>query len=142
MRRDVDSALLRAISRTAAPAALLVLAACLAGCSETEPGVAVRGAVSVRGEPLPAGSLTFFPSSGPPTVARVSEQGTYEVRLEPGDYRVTVAVKVELPPDYQRDAPLPPPKVSLPQQYSSRANTPLSATVSADQSTPIDFEVQ
>lgn len=126
----------------AAVVAGLLLATLGLGCADSDGNVAVHGDVTIKDQPLPGGALTFFPASGRPTVVTVAETGQYETRLAPGQYRVTVRVNVELPPGYKDGDPLPPPEVDVPSRYSSRSRTPLTATVAADQSEPIDFDVK
>ncbi len=70
----------------------------LAGCSP--PPVPVSGKVTVGGEPLKTGTVTFFADAGNPTKAeprgQIKEDGTYEVQTDgkpgapPGTYKVIV----------------------------------------------------
>jgi hypothetical protein len=110
------------------------------GCNESSNAVQVRGTVTYQSEPVPNGLITFYPVTGRPVSGPLSEEGQYRVSLEPGDYTATVRVGIEKPPsDYKEGDPLPPPKVELPREYTSRARSTLEATVAPDQSEPIDF---
>src|ERR1700729_3502154 len=70
----------------------------LAGCSPAP--VPVSGKVTVGGEPLKTGTVTFFAEAGNPTKAeprgKIKEDGTYEVQTDgkpgapPGTYKVVV----------------------------------------------------
>jgi hypothetical protein len=96
--------------------------------------------VSFRGSPLDKAALTFFPTAGRPVAVSVV-QGEYETELTPGEYVAVVDVGAELPPGFKEGDPVPPPKVVLPEPYTSRAKSPLKATVVADQDKPVDFEL-
>jgi hypothetical protein len=61
--------------------------------------------------------------------------------LEPGDYTVTVNVGAEVPAGYKEGDPLPPPRIMLPPEYTNQANSKLTATVSGQGQTPIDFHL-
>jgi hypothetical protein len=119
---------------------LLVLNA--AGCSKSSNTVSVSGHVAYRSEPINSGTVTFFPVAGRPVSAAISG-GDYKADLAPGDYTVTVSLAPELPPGYKEgDPPPPPPKVVLPDTYTARAKSTLSAKVAAGQSEPIDFDLK
>src|SRR5688500_1736763 len=53
------------------------------GCAYSADTVAVGGKVSYRGEPVTNASVTFFPPSGRPVSAALSEAGEYEIDLPP-----------------------------------------------------------
>jgi hypothetical protein len=80
------------------------------GCGgSTLERLAVRGAVLLDGEPLPAGTVHFLPTGGtssPPTMAVVSE-GFYELPRGQGpvsgEYRVEIQVQDALPFDLDDD---------------------------------------
>lgn len=118
----------------------ILLAPFSSGCGKSSNAIRVRGTVTYQGEPVPNGLITFYPVTGRPVSGPLSEAGQYGVSLEPGDYRATVRVGIEkLPSDYKEGDPLPPPKVELPREYTSRARSTLEATVAPDQGEPIDF---
>jgi hypothetical protein len=112
------------------------------GCRESSNTVSVHGSVTYRGKALTNAALMFFPATGRPTSVVISSDGNYSAELPPGDYVVTVNVGADLPPGYKEGDPLPPPKFILPDEYTSRAKSTLQATVAADQSAPIDFELE
>jgi hypothetical protein len=119
---------------------MLVVLAGAAGCRESSNEVAVQGRVTYRGAPLGKGSLTFFPSKGRPASAPLSEEGEYELELPPGQYSVTVNVGTDLPPGFKEGDPVPPPTIVLPPEYTSRARSKLTATVSKGE--PINFDLK
>ncbi|HEX6962996.1 MAG TPA: hypothetical protein VF175_14095 [Lacipirellula sp.] len=122
----------------ALPLAALAVAA---GCSAVESNaVSVSGEVLYEGQPLSNAALMFYPTEGRPVTAPIVE-GAYSVELPPGEYRTTVTLGAELPPGWKEGDPLPPPTRELPPQYSSRLETPLSASVTAaaGESQTIDF---
>jgi hypothetical protein len=112
------------------------------GCGASSDTVSVSGNVSYRGEPLPGGAITFFPAAGRPVTAPISDDGEYSAELPPGEYVVVVNVSTELPPGYQEGDPLPPPKVVLPPEYTTRVRSTLKATVTADLDEAVDFALK
>jgi hypothetical protein len=124
-------------------AAALLLAGTVVGCGGDNSGdVAVQGSLAYQGKPVPDAKLDFFSSSGRPLTTQVSADGEYNIELSPGEYRVVVTQGVTLPPGYKEGDPLPPPPVKLPPKYTKRVETPLTASVSADNSSQtIDFNL-
>jgi hypothetical protein len=120
----------------------IVVIAAVAGCGESSNEVSVEGRVTYRGEPLSKGSVTFFPSSGRPAAAALSEGGEYSLELLPGQYTVTVNVGTDLPPGFKEGDPIPPPKVVLPPEYTTRAKSSLTATVRQGDEQAINFELK
>lgn len=112
------------------------------GCGESSNTVTVRGHVTYRGEALTNAALMFFPTVGRPTSAVLSSEGNYTTELPPGEYVVTVNVGAELPPGYKEGDPLPPSKFILPDEYTTRAKSKLTASVAPNQDEPIDFALQ
>jgi hypothetical protein len=108
------------------------------GCKKSSRTASVHGRVSLRGEPLQRGALTFFPAGGRPVASAISG-GAYKTGLTPGEYTIVVSIAPELPTGYKEGDPTPPPKVVLPGEYSTRAKSTLKATVKAGQEKPIDF---
>ena len=120
---------------------LLLLTMAAPGCRKSTGGVAIHGHVSFQGEPLANAALTFFPASGRPVTASVV-QGEYATELAPGEYTAVVDLAVELPTGFKEGDPLPPPKIVLPEEYTSRRKSTLKATVKAGQSETIDFAMK
>ena len=125
-------------------AVLFVAALSLTGCGGSSSTVSVQGHVTYRGEPLENGLATFFPPEGRPISVAISEDGSYQAQLEPGEYVVAVSVGPgnERPAGYKLGDPVPPPKIVLPIQYSSRAKSTLSASVKTGQTEPINFDLK
>jgi hypothetical protein len=122
-------------------ACVLSLLALTIGCGEKSDVASLSGQVLHEGQPLSNAALMFYPAQGRPIVAPLSE-GDYSVELPPGEYRVTVNLGAELPPGWQEGDPIPPTTRELPPQYTSRLDTPLTATVSAEgESQTQDFNV-
>jgi hypothetical protein len=72
--------------------ALLLTAFLVAGCSSRT--AHVSGKVLLRGQPLPGGTVTFFPTNGQgtPASAQIEEDGTYDMPKAPvGPVKITVA---------------------------------------------------
>jgi hypothetical protein len=120
----------------------LSILALATGCGGEKSNVtSLSGQVLHEGQPLPDASLMFYPAEGRPVIATLSE-GQYSVELPPGEYRVTVTLGVELPSGWKEGDPIPPSERELPRQFSSRLDTPLTATVSADgEGQTLDFNV-
>jgi hypothetical protein len=113
-----------------------------AGCSGDSTDPLVEGRVSYQDKALESGVLTFYPAQGRPITAVISSGGSYSCRLPPGEYRVAVTLGVSLPPGWKEGDPEPLQAITLPAEYGTRLRTPLTATVTADQSAPIDFELK
>jgi hypothetical protein len=111
------------------------------GCSETWTAVSIHGNVSYQDKALDNGSIMFYPAAGRPAFAVLNADGDYSIDLEPGEYTVTIENSAPLPPGFKEGDPMPPPKVVLPPEYSTRARSMLKATVAADQSEAIDFKL-
>jgi hypothetical protein len=121
---------------------VVVLLLAAGGCGQSSNTVSVSGNVSYKGQPISKSALAFYPQIGRPTIAPTSDDGAYSTDLAPGDYVVTINLSAEVPPGYKEGDPLPPPKIVLPREYTIRTNSKLTASVSADQSEPIDFALQ
>ena len=115
---------------------------CLLGCGSAPSGVPITGHVSFKGTPAASAAVTFFPESGRAIVASTSETGDYSATLPAGQYAVTITVGSKLPDGWKESDPIPPPKVVLPTQYTSRIKSPLKASVQPGQAEPIDFELK
>lgn len=109
------------------------------GCRKSSDQTVVKGRVTYRSEPISRGAVTFFPTTGRPVTAPISEQGDYQVELTPGDYVVIVNQGFSPPPGFKEGDLLPPPKFTLPAEFSSRARSQLSAHVEPGTPQPLDF---
>jgi hypothetical protein len=122
---------------------LVVLGSICGGCGKSAmENTTVSGYFKYQSTPIARGAVTFFPERGRPTTASTDERGQYTVGLAPGDYRVTVNVGVQLPPGWKEGDPVPPQKLQLPAQYTTRVSTPLKTTVAAGGADPTDFSLQ
>jgi hypothetical protein len=116
-------------------------AATLAGCGNSDGRVPISGTVTYLGQPFSNASIAFYPATGRPVMAAISD-GQYAVELAPGDYKVTVNLGVNLPEGWKEGDPVPPQEMVLPRQYSNVLHTPLSATVADGESEPVDFDLK
>jgi hypothetical protein len=121
---------------------LILLALCAVGCRNQSDEVSVEGRVTFRGQPLPNGSVTFYPTVGRPVNAPLGAGGEYSTQLPPGEYAVTVSYTEPLPEGFKEGDPTPRPKFVLPPEYTTRARSKLIATVSEDLDEPINFELK
>jgi hypothetical protein len=117
--------------------AVALMAMLAIGCGRTG---AVNGLVTLDGEPLTTGVITFTPAGpGPSAYGVIGPDGQYELRtggtagLAVGEYVVTVAANMAAPeqtagpwPVSERALPL-----MTPGKYAERDKTPLRATVGA-----------
>lgn len=122
------------------PLALFTMLA--VGCGKGGDTVQVNGHVTYRGQAIPNGSLTFFPPTGRPVVAPLTQEGDYMAELTPGDYVAAVMVGSVLPEGYKEGDRLPPQSIVLPAEYTSRSKSTLKTTVSPGQSEPVNFELK
>ena len=114
----------------------------MTGCGGSANAVKVEGHASYRGEAITNGTVTFFPASGRPVVAPLSGEGDYTVELAPGEYVVVIMVGATIPEGYKEGDPLPPPKITLPAEYTVRAKSKLTASVQPGQSDSINFDLK
>jgi hypothetical protein len=139
---------------------LLPIAMCclVAGCGPGRPGtVPVSGRVTWQGKPVVTGRITFYPTTGRPATSPIGPDGGYCLRtFEPGDGTVVGKHCVTIDARRVIDAKAAPktrkeklpggmavdPEAKLewlvPEKYSQRSTSPLTAEVTADQK-PIDF---
>jgi hypothetical protein len=119
-------------------AAILVAVVLVAGCGG---GAKVSGTVTLDGQVLKAGTVTFHPTgSGPTGIGTISPDGRYEIAvgtdksLPPGDYVVTVeateaAIASAEQPVGTPPRPPAPPKRFTPAKYADRGTSDLKFTV-------------
>jgi hypothetical protein len=121
---------------------LFVFVAAVVGCGDASNDVSVDGRVTFRNEPLALGSVTFFPTTGRTMNVPLGDDGTYSTQLPPGEYVVTVNYSEPLPEGFQEGDPTPKSKFVLPPEYTTRARSKLTATVSKDSEEPINFDLK
>ena len=132
----------------------------LSGCGPSGPATApVQGKVIFQGKPVTTGMVLFYPSEGRASNGPIAGDGTYQLRggALVGSHRVTIkATEVhDAPPEpksfdeeMQGIGVGPPigrgPRVVwlVPQTYSNRGTSPLTAEVFAGQENVIDFEIR
>ncbi len=120
---------------TGAAAGLIVVACCLllaaAGCGRGH-GASVSGRVTLDGEPLDTGTVTFHPvGDGPTAYGGIHPNGSYQAKtgtqpgMPPGEYRVTVLAATEPP----TDGPSVPGEMITPSHYADPEQSGLRVTV-------------
>jgi hypothetical protein len=130
--------------RLAAAAALIALAGCGGGNPKTAP---VKGTVTYKGRPVPNGTVTFIPESGPTATGELGPDGSYTLTTfrrgdgaVPGRYTVVIVAMQDnagrLP---EERTPLPPPIV--PEKYTSAVTSDLRAEVE-DKENTLDFPLK
>jgi hemoglobin len=86
---------------------------------QEEETATVSGHVTYKGKPLPSGMVSFHSKANKTKNAAIEVDGTYQAKLAPGDYRVTVAVAA----DKQGKKP-----VNLPEKYADSKTSGLKYT--------------
>ena len=142
----------------------MILGAGIFGCGHEQkspvPLFPVHGGVTVDGEPLAGATVEFIPTGGTRGqggAGQTKPDGTYtlatpfgEEGVAAGEYQVVIRAE-EVPEGFGTENPPPrtsptvksPSKASrLPSIYSDRARTTLSATVTPDRNTPLDFALK
>jgi hypothetical protein len=121
-------------------AAVVAAVVLVAGCGS---GGRVSGTVTLDGQVLKAGTVTFHPTgSGPTGIGTIGPDGRYEVAvgtdksLPPGEYVVTVeateaAIASANQPVGAPPRPPAPPKRFTPAKYADRGTSDLRFTVKA-----------
>jgi len=122
----------------------------IVGCKKEFPEtVAVRGAVSYQGKPVPKGTITFHPLHGEgglyrPAVGVIASDGTYQLQsfrrgdgIMPGEYVVVIESYEGGPTAEETNRPR---KWLIPEKYGAPASSDLRATISADAQQPLVFD--
>lgn len=135
-----------------APASYLALGLLLSGCgggaTDALPRKAVSGAVTLDGQPLAKGSISFDPENvptDPVSVGSIIEDGYYSIDSDggptPGTYRVSIRAGGSDEAEANLEAPGLPPKKAAPEPIPAMYNTrtTLKAEVTADGSNTFDF---
>lgn len=112
-----------------------LLAAPILGCGAHD--ATVSGSVTLDGESLKSGTISFFPvADGPTAYARIEPDGGYELRtgreagLAPGEYQVTVVAREQRELSATDAAGPPPPGRQLtPNHYRDRKTSGLQYTI-------------
>ena len=128
---------MRKASKTSMALMLASAFALLTGCGGPFDST-VHGVVTLDGNPLPTGTVTFKPTSnqGSTAYAKVDESGNYELQtgrefgLPPGEYAVTVVARERPTSSYGKDGGPPPAGKQLtPEWYRSPESSGLKFTV-------------
>jgi hypothetical protein len=118
-----------------------------AGCGQKGADtVKVSGKVTIDGEPIPMGTISFFAADGKaPTAGGAIKDGTYTAEVPPGEKNVVVLGNKQVGeekvfPD-KADSPTRPKLETLtPLAYNAANTTPLKASVTAAKS-DLDFQL-
>jgi hypothetical protein len=122
---------------------LLLLILANSGCAGGPVAAKVSGTVTYRGEPLPAGKVSFYGPNDQVASALISEDGNYEAANVPlGAVKVAVSTPLPPPPEIEKAAKegkrrfgkgnliqAPQRTVSIPPKYSDPGKSALSVTV-------------
>lgn len=119
----------------------------LAGCENTGGKSAVSGSVSLKGEPLNKGTITFLlPEAKTPTAEALIENGKYALPavsgLLPGKYRVKISAIEEFvitPEDYAAGKQPPPNRERIPAKYNTDSQEMVEVVKGKNQ---FDFQIE
>jgi hypothetical protein len=125
----------------AATLACILLIISATSCKKSDAGERIIGHVTYQKAPLTDAAVIFYPEAGRNSVGPLDSEGGYSISLAPGDYAVTVAISTGTPPGWKEGDPAPKPKIILPPEYTTRANSTLKASVKPGQSEPINFDL-
>jgi hypothetical protein len=129
---------------------ILVLAL-LAGCAASDqlPTAKVTGKVTYKGKPVPTGTIMFIPEGDKPSATgELKSDGTYELTTyEEGDGAVLGKHSIEINALEDMAGKLPEqrsgtPSSLIPDKYSNRSTSNLSAEVEDVEVNTIDFELK
>lgn len=101
----------------------------MTGCENTGGKLGVSGSVSLKGEPLNKGTITFLlPEAATPTAEALIEDGKYSIPavngLLPGKYRVRISAIEEFPitpEEYAAGKQPPPNRERIPAKYNTES---------------------
>ncbi|HWL10489.1 MAG TPA: hypothetical protein VNQ76_18940 [Planctomicrobium sp.] len=115
------------------------------GCGKGGPvAVPIRGTITYEGQILEQGLVVFYPVGVNlrPVRAVIQPNGTYELSVPLGDYKVTVDSFKQFTPDLPPDDPAyRTPESLVPGKYSSLTHTQLKFTVN-NQTSVIDLDLK
>jgi hypothetical protein len=132
-------------------AVLISLVSATSGCAPAEKGVKVTGSVTKGGQPQDGARVSFIPADPKPEGSRgalTGADGKFEVKLEPGKYKVILSRLVDasgkVPSESEDPAQLEASgllRQSIPPQYSDPASTTLSVEIPPEGKDLPAFEV-
>jgi len=119
--------------------ASLCCALMLAGCSGNDGRVTVTGTVTLDGQPLSDGTITFVGSNGASAGVGSIDNGSFTISktgnaegMDPGSYKVQVESWEVQPGEPQDDGTFAEGKTRIPEKYNKAADSGLTAEVTAD----------
>jgi hypothetical protein len=127
---------------------VVALTSVLVGCSSDRMRTApVKGKVMYKGKPVPNGTITFNPASGPTATGEIQADGTFVLTTYrkadgaiPGKHTVVIVAMQDMTNKLPEErTPLPPPIV--PDKYTSAATTNLKVEVK-DAPNNFDFDLK
>jgi hypothetical protein len=115
----------------------------MGGCGASGTTTLVSGRVTVSGQAMEGGIVSFFPGGGGrPQHTPLDASGAYQVVLPPGNYTVVIQASAQLPEGWKEGDRVPPPRVAPRAIYSQPRRSPLKLTVAADEAQQQDFQLQ
>jgi hypothetical protein len=129
------------VSRSAAAALVGAAVLWAAGCGSAEKKIDVTGKVTFKGEPVTEGSVQFIEDrTGRGAQVDLAPDGTYQVSLFAGDYKVVVTPPYIVDESSGMPNPYYKKVKNIPTRYHSTDTSGLRAVVSPDQATH-DFKL-
>jgi hypothetical protein len=118
------------------------MAMIVVGCGGGADTTTVAGKITFNGQSVTRGIINFQAEGSRPIGGGIASDGTYSVELPPGQYKVRIDAPPAVPEGYREGDPLPPlgPRL-VPEKYANFNSSGLTATVTADGSQSIDFNL-
>ena len=114
--------------------------AILSGCSDGPRTYRVSGAVTLDGQPVPAGNILLIPAGGSQgPEPGVIQDGRYELKATAGLKRVEISAAKIRPGGARGAGGEPVPEEYIPERYNMQSD--LTAEVTADGKNAFDFEL-
>lgn len=133
---------------------VLLLSILILGCSGKEKNTApVQGTIKVDGQPLTAGTVTFFPKTGRSARGAIQSDGSYVLSTysdddgaQPGLHKVTITAAAKggsAEPNFDKDNVRPSIReLPFPPRYSNPSASGLTFEVKAGEDNQADFNLE
>lgn len=134
---------MRATNRVLACFLVALPVVVLTGCQRGTPTYKVEGRVIYRNEPVPFGTVSLVPDSGPLSGAAIGSGGRFALQAVPGKHRVTITA-VQPPPvgvSLSESGYMPPPSL-IPEKYSRLATSELTVDVEAKDCNRVELDLK
>jgi hypothetical protein len=119
-----------------------LVAASVVGCNGGAATKSVTGTITYQNKPVASGIINFLAAKSRPLGGAIESDGTYSVKLPPGQYQVRVDAPAPLPAGFKEGMPMPTTSRLVPEKYANFTSSGLTATISdASGSQQVDFKL-